>query len=85
MFFSQVLVSGELGGAGIIALRIADELHRRSQPSRVGVPGRGADMREALRLGLDVQCYDAGLISGSQSRLQAAIANLNFCGKLGHG
>jgi glycosyltransferase involved in cell wall biosynthesis len=78
MTYHQVLVSRDLGGAGLFALRIADELRRRSRPHRVWVPGEGAAADEARRLGLEVHGYDAALISGSQSRWQAAIANLGL-------
>jgi glycosyltransferase involved in cell wall biosynthesis len=75
---NQVLVSRELGGAGLIALRIADELRTRMRPSRVWIPGKGAATHEAHRLGLDVECYDGALISESQSRWQSVIGNLEF-------
>jgi glycosyltransferase involved in cell wall biosynthesis len=78
MIYHQVLVSKELGGAGLFALRIADGLRRRSRPAPVWVPGEGAAAREARRLGLDVRGYDAGLISGTQPRWRAAIDNLGL-------
>jgi glycosyltransferase involved in cell wall biosynthesis len=76
MTYHQVLVSTDLGGAGSIALRLADELRRRAQPTRVWVPGEGAAAAEARRLGLAACRYDAGLISGDRSRWKGAIANL---------
>jgi glycosyltransferase involved in cell wall biosynthesis len=85
MQFDQVLVSKELGGAGLFALRIADELRQRSLPSRVWIPGEGAATHEAQRLGLDIGYFDAALISGRQSRLQATIANLEFWKNLRRG
>jgi glycosyltransferase involved in cell wall biosynthesis len=78
MAYHQVLVSKDLGGAAFIALRIADELRHRSRPTRVWVPGQGAAAGEARRLGLDVQCYDPALISGTQPLWRAVIGNLGF-------
>jgi glycosyltransferase involved in cell wall biosynthesis len=75
---NQILVSRDLGGAGLFALRIADELRKRSQPSRVWIPGEGAAAHEAHRLELEVEYYDPALISGTQPRWQAAIGNLGF-------
>ena len=74
----QILVTSKLGATGLIELRIAVEWHNRSQRTRVWVPGEGAAAREARRLGLDVRCYDAALLSSSLSRWQATIGNLKF-------
>jgi glycosyltransferase involved in cell wall biosynthesis len=85
MHVHQILVSRDLGGAGLFALRIAGELRHRSQSSRVWIPGQGAAAREALRIGLDIRCYDAALISGHQPRWQAAIGNFRFARDLRSG
>jgi glycosyltransferase involved in cell wall biosynthesis len=74
----QILVSKHLGGAGVVALRLADELRRRSRVSRVWIPGEGSAAREAGRLGLDVRVYDEVLNSGSPSRMRSAIAQLRL-------
>jgi glycosyltransferase involved in cell wall biosynthesis len=78
MTYNQILVSKELGGAAFVGLRIADALRRRSQRSRIWIPGEGPAGREARRLGLDVQCYDTAIIAGTQTRTQAALGNLGF-------
>jgi glycosyltransferase involved in cell wall biosynthesis len=83
MTYHQVLVSSDLGGAGLVALGIATELGRRSQAARVWVPGDGRAVEEARRLGLATQCYNARLLS--QSRAGALMANLHFYRKLGSG
>ncbi len=78
MTYNHILVSRELGGAALVGLRIAEALRRRSQPSRVWIPGEGAALGEARRRGLDGRCYDAALLSGAQGRMQAALGNLGY-------
>jgi len=62
----------------MIALRIAEELRRRSRAVRVWVPGDGAAMREARRLGLDVAPYSAALLSSDRSRWETVVGNLRL-------
>src|SRR4051812_27783027 len=78
MTYHQVLVSHELGGAAMIALRIADELRRRGRPVRVWVPGDGAAMCEARRLGFDVKRYSTALLSRRRSRWETASGNVRL-------
>ena len=78
MSIDQILVSSDLGGAGLFALRIADELRRRSQASRVWLPGEGAAAREAYRLELDVRMYPASLLSSVRSRWETVIGNFKL-------
>jgi glycosyltransferase involved in cell wall biosynthesis len=78
MHLNHVLVSKELGGAGLTALGVATALHRRAQAIRVWIPGDGAAACEARRLGLDVRCYNPALISSSRSPLQTAIGCLGL-------
>src|SRR5262249_2974278 len=52
--------------------------YRRGYRSPLWVPGRGPAADWARELGLEVHGYDAGLISGSQPRWQAAIGNLGL-------
>ena len=82
MTYHQVLVSKELGGAGLIALRIADELQRLSQAASVWIPGDGAAANKARRLGLNVRLYDAALLSGTVSKWQAAVGNFRLLRQL---
>lgn len=72
--YHQLLVSRELGGAGLIGLQIAESLRRNKLSSRVWVPGGGPAEREARRLGLSVSQYG---IDAAQSRwrLRAAWGN----------
>jgi glycosyltransferase involved in cell wall biosynthesis len=72
--YQQVLVSRELGGAGLVALHMADFLQTRGLASSVWVPGDGPALRHAKRLGLAVREYDARGI-WSRSRLRAGCAN----------
>lgn len=57
--YHQLLVSRELGGAGLIGLHLAGFLRDRRGDARVWVPGEGPARREAERLGLAVREYDA--------------------------
>ena len=75
--FIQILPSVNLGGAGIVALRIAEHLRRRSRPTGVWCPGDGSSLREAERLGLSPRVFDPSP-AFSPGALRAAVVNLNF-------
>jgi glycosyltransferase involved in cell wall biosynthesis len=67
--FHQVLVSNELGGAGLLALHLASYLRAECQRSQVWIPGTGPAQSKAIDLGLDHQVYDAvGAFSSSKIR-----------------
>ncbi len=79
--FQQVLVSRDLGGAGLVALHFSEYLNRRNESSRVWIPGAGAAMNEAERLHLDIEQYDASSLFNS-SRLGIGCANWRIGRKL---
>jgi glycosyltransferase involved in cell wall biosynthesis len=70
----QLLVSRDLGGAGLIALHLARFLTGRSWKSRVWVPGDGPALCEARKLGLPTQEFDLGKASSSHLTT-AAVGN----------
>jgi glycosyltransferase involved in cell wall biosynthesis len=79
--FHQVLASPEIGGAGLIALRLASLLEVHGQDSHVWIPGEGAAQRQAADLGLRTHAYDmTGLFS--PSKIKAIASNLSFWRKL---
>jgi glycosyltransferase involved in cell wall biosynthesis len=57
--YHQLLGGGELGGAALVGLHIADHLKRLGRQSQVWLPGEGPAWREAQRLGLTVRDFDA--------------------------
>lgn len=79
--FHQVLASHELGGAGLIALRLANVLKGRGQDSHVWIPGEGPAQRRAEDLGLAAHLYNARDLF-SCSRLGAMTNNMRFWRKL---
>lgn len=72
--FHQVLVSTQLGGAGLIALQLARHLREQGQDSRTWIPGEGAASAEAGRMGLPWSIYDAASLL-SKYGIRAGIAN----------
>jgi hypothetical protein len=72
--FHQVLVSNELGGAGIMALRLANFLSSRSQESYVWIPGEGSAQYKAHELGLRYHLYPAAG-TFSQSKITQITTN----------
>ncbi len=73
-YFHQVLVSKELGGAGFVALRIANFLRERDQESHVWIPGDGPAVNKAAEMGLTYHRYNAANFFSS-SQIKAAIHN----------
>jgi glycosyltransferase involved in cell wall biosynthesis len=72
--FHQMLVSHELGGAGLIALQLASFLKGRGQESHVWIPGVGPAQYKASSMGLAAHFYDSKSIFSS-SRIRAATGN----------
>src|SRR5262245_17170886 len=79
--FHQVFASHELGGAGLIALRLARLLKAHGQDSHVWIPGEGVAQRQAEDLGLRTHAYDVTGLS-SPSKTKAIASNLTFWRKL---
>lgn len=82
MYYHQILVARELGGAGVIATRLADDLRQQGRHSMVWYPGPGPACEEALRRGLATQEYDIEH-AFSRNPLGAAYANWKFGRRLG--
>jgi glycosyltransferase involved in cell wall biosynthesis len=72
--YHQVLVSRELGGAGLVALHLARHLTRNGRAPHVWIPGPGPAQAEATRLGLPCGTYDAES-AASPSVFRAGLAN----------
>jgi glycosyltransferase involved in cell wall biosynthesis len=72
--YEQVLVSRELGGAGLTALHLAHALGCSGSSCRVWIPGVGPAYQEAARLGLSVEAYDPAP-AFSPRKMQAVLAN----------
>jgi glycosyltransferase involved in cell wall biosynthesis len=77
----QVLVASELGGAGVVALRLGESLVEMGHTSCVWVPDAGPAMSEAQRRGLAVSHYNAER-AFSRGVVAAAIENWRFGRKL---
>jgi len=73
-YFHQMLVSNELGGAGVVALHLANFLRSRSQESHVWIPGAGPALRRAEELCLPCHTYKATSIF-SPSKINGIVAN----------
>lgn len=77
VYFHQVLVSRNLGGAGIVALRLAQFFHAQNRPSYVWVPGDGSSKDKAQELNLVYREYDAARLFHS-SKVTLAIENMKI-------
>jgi glycosyltransferase involved in cell wall biosynthesis len=76
----QFLVSRDLGGAGLLALKLAGWLGRTGARSTVWIPGRGAATEAAEREGLAWRAYD--LAAMTRGNLRHAWACLRLALKL---
>ena len=72
--YHQCLVSTEVGGAGRIALKLADFSKSRGESTRVWVPGPGRSEEEAKSRGLTTRLYDGPGVQ-SKGKAQAAWSN----------
>ena len=76
-FIHQLLVSRDLGGAGIIALDLVSALGDLGYDSTAWLPGEGAAATRARDLGIKYRFYaPKGALSGS--RLKSALCNLRI-------
>lgn len=73
--FHQMLVSKELGGAGLIALHLAAALREQGQESYAWVPGEGPAATRAEEMGVFCCRYDPTQALTS-SKILAALCNL---------
>jgi glycosyltransferase involved in cell wall biosynthesis len=72
--FHQILISHELGGAGVIALRIAQFIRNGNHGSHVWIPGNGPARKKAEEWGLINHNYDSAGVLNAR-KLTAAVAN----------
>jgi glycosyltransferase involved in cell wall biosynthesis len=72
--YHQFLISRELGGAGLVALHLAHHVQDSGHATQVWLPGEGAALQEAERLGLPTQRYRFAQLA-SPSRVRAALGN----------
>jgi len=79
----QLLVSKELGGAGLVALHLAAGLDEKGRSSHVWVPGEGPATSKARDLGLSYRIYepDKAFVS---SRVQSLLWNWKVGRSLRH-
>ena len=74
-YIHQMLVSKELGGAGLMALQLAAALRERVKESVAWVPGEGRAAAKAREMGLTLHRYDPTWALTS-SRIRATLCNL---------
>lgn len=73
-YFHQMLVSKELGGAGLIALQLAAALRERVPESYAWIPGEGPAATKALEMGIVYRQYDPAK-AFAPSKIQGALCN----------
>jgi hypothetical protein len=73
-YIHQMLVSKELGGAGLIGIHLASLLKAKGQKYRLWIPGQGAALHKIKTLALDFNLYDASCAFNS-SKITAAVGN----------
>ena len=69
----HVLTSAELGGAGLIALRLAKNLAQQNRACQVWIPGNGPAQQLAQQFGLPCNDWNTNVLS--RSKLDAAFGN----------
>jgi glycosyltransferase involved in cell wall biosynthesis len=74
VYLHQLLASNELGGAGLIALNLADFFRTQFQECHVWIPGDGSAKRKANELGLSHHLYNPANVLSS-SKVRAAVGN----------
>jgi glycosyltransferase involved in cell wall biosynthesis len=82
--FHQILVSRELGGAGLTALHLARYQREQGQDCQVWIPGEGLAWEEAARLGLPCQAFNLPAMLG-RSRIRAGLAHWGLARRLRKG
>jgi glycosyltransferase involved in cell wall biosynthesis len=82
--YHQVLVSTDLGGAGLTALHLAHYQRERGQDCRVWIPGAGWAWDEATRLGLSCHSYNLAAAQ-AKSKIRAGLANWALARRLRRG
>ena len=80
-YIHQMLVSRELGGAGIIALQLAAAMREQNKRVITWLPGEGAAAGRATELGIPWRLYRAEKAL-TASRLQSVVCNLRIAALL---
>lgn len=75
--YHQLLISREIGGAGLVALHLAKTLSRRTEQCHIWIPGNGPAQRAADELALTSHEYDSTGVFSS-GKVQSAVANWKF-------
>jgi glycosyltransferase involved in cell wall biosynthesis len=73
LVFHHVLASAELGGAGLIALRLAKDLTRQNEACQIWIPGNGPAQQLAQQLGFPYNGWNSNVLS--RSKLHSAFGN----------
>lgn len=73
-YVHQMLVSKELGGAGLIGIHLANFLRTQRQEYCIWIPGEGAALNKIRQLGLKFNKYDDSCVF-SASKIKVAIGN----------
>ena len=73
-YIHQMLVSKELGGAGIIGIHLASFLQAKGQEYRLWIPGEGAALQKIQQLALTCSTYDASCVFHA-SKMRAVVGN----------
>ncbi len=83
LHYHSLLMSPELGGAGLIAFNLASYIQARGEKSRVWLPGPGPAWSEAERLGLSIGQF-AARPALAASAFRTALLNWSLRQKLCH-
>ena len=73
-YIHQMLVSKELGGAGLIGIHLARFLRAKGQEYCLWIPGEGAALSKIQQLALKFNIYDASCVF-STSKMRVVIGN----------
>ena len=73
-YIHQMLVSKELGGAGLIGIHLARFLRAQGKTCCLWIPGEGAALRKIQQLALQFNIYDASCVMNT-SKTRVAIGN----------
>jgi glycosyltransferase involved in cell wall biosynthesis len=73
-YIHQMLVSKELGGAGLIGIHLASFLRMKGQEYCLWIPGEGAALRKIQQSALKFNTYDTSCVF-SASKMKALVGN----------
>jgi glycosyltransferase involved in cell wall biosynthesis len=73
-YIHQMLVSQELGGAGLIGIHLANFMREKEHASCVWIPGEGVALRKVQQFALPCNVYDASCVFRA-SKMRTVIGN----------